>query len=131
MSHFPIERRHQPRQPYFDALFVSTLDEPRESFPCNTLDISAEGLQLFTDHPLAVGRPVQLWLRLASEPGTFLLRGQIRWCEGSGAGYRLGIAIEEKACDGRDWKALLMPLAGVELSLDAIQDAISFGSFEF
>ncbi|MGB9669831.1 MAG: PilZ domain-containing protein [Halothiobacillaceae bacterium] len=119
MSHSNIERRQQLRRAYFDTLFVSTLDEPKVTFPCQTLDISAQGLRLSADHPLAVGRPVQLWLRLASEPGTFLLRGQIRWCEPSGTGYRLGVAIEAESGDGRDWKALLMPLTGIRLSLDA------------
>ncbi|MEO1751427.1 PilZ domain-containing protein [Thiofaba sp. EF100] len=119
MSHSNIERRQQPRRAYSDALFVSTLDEPKVTFPCQTLDISAEGLRLSADRSLAVGRPVQLWLRLASQPGTFLLRGQIRWCEAVGAGYSLGVAIEAGSGDGRDWKALLMPLAGIKLSLDA------------
>ncbi|MDM7322486.1 MAG: PilZ domain-containing protein [Gammaproteobacteria bacterium] len=118
MSPSHIERRKHPRQLYFDALFLNTLDEPKQTFACETFDISAEGVRISTDRPLAVGRPVQLWLRLTSEPGTFLLRGQIRWCKPFGKGYRLGIAIEAESGDGRDWKALLMPLAGIKLPLD-------------
>ncbi|MGK0673203.1 MAG: PilZ domain-containing protein [Halothiobacillaceae bacterium] len=116
MNHSNIERRQHPRWAHFDVLFVSTLDEPKATFPCQTLDISAAGLRLFVNQPLAVRRPVQLWLRLASEPGTFLLRGQIRWYEPYGTGYRLGVAIEAQSGDGRDWKALLLPLTDIERS---------------
>lgn len=120
MSQSNIERRQYPRQAYFDALFVSTLDEPKVTLPCQTLDISAEGLRLFVNQPLAVGRPIELWLRLENEPGTFLLRGQIRWCKAVASAYCLGIMVESGSGDGRDWKALLMPLVGIKkLSLDA------------
>lgn len=118
MSHSNIERRQQPRQMYFDALFLNTLDEPKQTFPCQTFDISAEGVRISADRPLAVGCRVQLWLRLTSEPGTFLLRGQVRWCAPYGTGYRLGIAIEAESGDGRDWKALLMPMAGIKLAIE-------------
>jgi len=118
MSQVPIKRRRQPRQSYTDALFISTLDEPKLTFPCRTLNISAEGLCIVTEHPLAAGRPIQLWLRLAGQPGTFLLRGQIRWCAAAETNYKLGVAIESESGDAQDWKALLMPLVGVELSLD-------------
>lgn len=119
MSSTRPERRHQPRRSYVDVLFVSTLDHPKASFPCQTLDISAEGLRLLTDQPLEEGRPIQLWLRLAAEPGTFLLRGQVRWCQPSGERFVLGVAIDAEQGDGRDWKALLVPLAGIHLAADA------------
>lgn len=113
------ERRHHPRHPYMDNLFLRTLDPPIEAFACQTLEISPEGLRVLADHALAPGRPVQLWLKLATEPGTFLLRGQVRWCQPSKTGFTLGVAIDAEQGDGRDWKALLLPLASLLLTEDA------------
>lgn len=123
MSTSSSDRRQRPRRPYCDSVFISTLDEPKDTLACQTLDISAEGLRISTRKPLAAGRQIELWIRLVNQPGTFLLRGQIRWSEAAGDGYMQGVEIDaskgDSSQDSQDWKALLMPLAEDDISLKA------------
>lgn len=106
------ERRQLPRQFSCANLFIRTLDEPRLTITCLACDISARGLKIRTAQTVATGRPVELWIKLNDQPGTFLLNGRIRWSETGTDGHVLGIELDEaeQGIDAASWRALLMPL---------------------
>ncbi|MEW6444866.1 MAG: PilZ domain-containing protein [Pseudomonadota bacterium] len=106
------ERRHFPRLSNQASLFLHAIDSPPRTLPCIACDISVRGIQLQTEQPLAENVPVELWIKLDDQPGTFLLRGQVRWSLPVGKHYLLGIALDadQHDLDMESWAALLMPL---------------------
>ncbi len=81
------ERRVTRRVPRMERLFLRTIDE-RGDPPiigsvthCISEDLSADGMRLRIDRPLALGTRLQLWIKLYGQRGTFMLEGLVRWVE--------------------------------------------------
>ena len=106
------DRRQFPRLNSCAALFIRTLDEPRLTIRCHARDISARGLQIQAEHPLEAQRPIELWIKLDDQPGTFLLSGHICWLREAEPGFMMGITLIDSAhdIDTDSWRALLLPL---------------------
>ncbi len=112
MSAVAQDRRQCPRQASCSTLFIRTLGEPRLTLHCLAYDISARGLQVQTSMALDEGRPIELWIKLHDQPGTFLLGGHVRWCRDVTGSFLMGITLNEHEhdIDIDSWRALLMPL---------------------
>ncbi len=60
-----------------------------------TQDISAKGLGLETDRPLAPNSSLEMWLRVPDKGEPFYTRGEVVWSsEKDGQGYRVGVNLE-------------------------------------
>ncbi|MEW6764506.1 MAG: PilZ domain-containing protein [Pseudomonadota bacterium] len=112
MSTAACERRKYPRYDTTPSLFLHPLMASHRTFPCKARDISPRGLQVLISEPLADGVRVELWIKLDDQPGTFLLRGNVRWSRRLDGEYVLGIALDEDQhdLDMETWTALLMPM---------------------
>lgn len=106
------ERRRFPRLSNDSSLFLQPLIGALRAIPCLARDISARGLQVQTTQPLPDGERIEIWIKLDDQPGTFLLRGRVRWSRQEDQQYVLGIALDEDQhdLDMESWVALLKPI---------------------
>ena len=110
------ERRRDPRLCRTERLFVQvagcseTPDRARATLRAATADISASGLRILVNEEVPVGCSLELWVKVESRPGTFLLKGEVRWirpAEASGA-YVVGVALDPgNTRDSKRWQELL------------------------
>jgi hypothetical protein len=113
VSHSEQERRRHRRLLREERLFVqiaSVGSEPEateRTFPCSTLDVSAEGLRLLLDRPLEIGCSIELWVEVTGRQGKYFLAGQVRWVTSTPEGHLAGIALAPRSGDDlMAWRAL-------------------------
>ena len=124
------ERRLEARvgrcETIFIELFSADYDEssPAKIIICNTLDISANGLQLVIDSEVPVGSVLQLGVDLNQPKQRIHMVGEVRWCrrqlKADGDSYLLGFELyESEGTDIEIWKRLLASeMGGPPLIID-------------
>lgn len=107
------ERREESRLNRTAMLHVETVSaipgslENAEIIHCNTLDFSANGLQVQMDKPLTAGAIHQMTLELSNSDLRFELTGEVRWVRlsNTGSGYVAGIMLfNSEGTEIIDWK---------------------------
>ena len=63
------------------------------TLPARTCDVSAGGLALWLDRPLAPGVRLELWVNVTGLPGKFFLCGEVRWARAVPPDYLHGIQL--------------------------------------
>jgi hypothetical protein len=112
MTQSEQERRRFRRSLREERLFVQITKGADEqlkdrTFPCSTLDVSAEGLRLLVDRPLQAGAPIELWVEVTGREGKYFLSGEVRWVRETDAGHLAGIALSPRNGDDlMAWRAL-------------------------
>lgn len=110
------DKRQDKRLLCEDVIFIEVasagLDNnaPSAIAICNTLDVSANGLQVSMDRPLIVGSIHQIGVQLAELGQRLYLTGQVKWCrtEDGVDGYILGLELfEAEETDIQAWKELI------------------------
>jgi hypothetical protein len=95
------------------TIFVETYSSPDdEPTPPNiviskTLDLSANGLQMIMDHPLAEGSILQLCVDFGLKQPRFHLIGEVRWVRKTpdGRHYLTGFQLlDSEGCGIEEWK---------------------------
>lgn len=77
---------------------------------CNSVDLSANGIQAVIDQQLPVGAIYQLCVELHESGERLFLAGQIKWCRAgeSADAFHVGIAIfESDDTDIAHWKSYI------------------------
>lgn len=75
---------------------------------CNSVDISANGLQVRMDDPLPVGTILRLCAEFHDEREPIYLVGEVRWLKTDSEGYAVGFALfESENSDIGEWKSLI------------------------
>jgi hypothetical protein len=108
------EKRQESRLAVQETLFLE-LSLPNESdqapkmIVCNTVDISANGLQVSMDHTLPAGSIHQLGIELENPPQRFHLVAEVKWCRPrESSGYLVGFALyESDDTDIEAWKTAM------------------------
>lgn len=110
------DKRQDKRLLCEDIIFIevasASIDSnaPAAIVICNTLDVSANGLQVSMDRPLIVGSIHQIGVQQAECENRLYLTGQVRWCrtEDDVDGYMLGLELfESEETDIQAWKELI------------------------
>lgn len=103
------EQRQEYRLAKSEAVYIeleAELDDELGSILLSRCtDLSANGLQVLVDRALPVGNIYSLSVQLQDPRMSFTLAGEVKWCDGSGGEYRIGIALFES--DGTEiiaWK---------------------------
>jgi len=107
-----VETRIEVEETVFIEVLASTGNSPGNVIMCNSLDLSANGIQVVVDDEISAGSILRLCLDLKNQEPIFLV-GEIMWKrpDPDSAGYRLGFLLFES--DGTDiqrWKELMAEL---------------------
>lgn len=111
------DQRQEHRLLFEDIIFIEVAsadidnNAPAAIVICNTLDVSANGLQVSMDRPLTVGGIHQIGVQLREPERRLYLTGQVKWCRTDEhvEGYMLGIALfESEETDIQAWKELIV-----------------------
>ena len=81
------DKRRFPRQMRAESLSLTVVSaehlvEQGERIYCESVDISAAGLQIILDRFVARDSRVEIWLVLLEDRQTYHLQGRISWVEG-------------------------------------------------
>jgi hypothetical protein len=105
------EKRQETRLTAQETLFLelslpNAADQAPTMVVCNTIDISANGLQVAMDNTLPAGSIHQLGIELENPPQRFHLVGEVKWCRPhDSSGYLIGFALyESDDTDIEAWK---------------------------
>lgn len=109
------EQRSVPRLACEERLFVRIVSShPNVSLEgktihCSTRDLSERGLRLCLEEGVPVGTELQLWIKVADYPGTFLVNGIIRWVrEQSPKVFLAGVQLRDEQSDEvRGWERMV------------------------
>lgn len=109
------EQRSAPRLVREERLFVRiisshpTVSLDGKTIHCLTQDLSVGGLRLRLKEGLPVGTTLQLWIKVADYPGTFLVNGVIRWVRERDANeFFTGVELrDEPNGDGTGWERMI------------------------
>lgn len=72
---------------------------------CNSLDLSANGIQVAMDDEIAVGSILRLGVELGSDCEALYLVGEARWVRRDGDQYLIGFELyDAENTDIADWK---------------------------
>lgn len=85
---------------------------------CSIQDLSAGGVRLRLDEAVPVGTELQLWIKVAAYPGTFLVNGVIRWVrEHSPKVFLAGVELrDEQNDDAGSWERMVADVMSWESS---------------
>ncbi len=114
------DRRRQPRLERDDALFVRVgsvngeVTQEGQAVRCSTENVSRDGLRIRLPDVVPEGSLLELWIRVADRPGTFLLQGLTKWVTLQEDGSALvGIELaEEPGEDVGAWRAMVTEKLG-------------------
>lgn len=101
------EQRQESRLETQTTVFIET--EENTVVVSDSVDISANGLRVQIDQPLAVGSIHQVCIQLTKQPRLQLVT-EVKWCREANQGgeYLLGLAIfESTGTDVQQWKTLI------------------------
>ena len=109
------EKRQEFRLTTQETMFLElSLPHESEQTPkmvvCNTVDISANGLQVAMDNMLPAGSIHQLGIELENPSRRFHLVGEVKWCRPrERTGYLIGFALyESDDTDIEAWKQAMV-----------------------
>lgn len=107
-------RRRDFRLPGQATLFVELRaacpdgSHPAEIVACSGLDLSANGLQLQLDRPLAVGSILRLGAHFGPQSPPLYVVGEVRWSRPEQQGHAVGFSLfESEGTDIIAWKNLI------------------------
>jgi hypothetical protein len=106
------ERRTETRLDRNATVFIETMAadglHPPEVIICNSLDISANGVQVQMDKPVPVGSILRLCAEFAADVEPMYLVGEVKWVSQQQEQYFIGFALFE-ADDTHimEWKQLI------------------------
>ena len=110
------DKRQEQRLLFEDIIFIEVAsagidsNAPAAIVICNTLDVSANGLQVSMDRPLSVGGIHQIGVQLREPERRLYLTAQVKWCrtDENVKGHMLGLALfESEETDIQAWKELI------------------------
>ncbi len=108
------ERREEARLNLGAEIYIETVaQEPGENKPpvvlkCESVDLSANGLQVFVDEALVEGAIHSLFIEFDTQQKPFKLTAEVRWVKPHPKGYLIGLSLYDS--DGTeiiDWKFMM------------------------
>ncbi|HUH38589.1 MAG TPA: PilZ domain-containing protein [Spongiibacteraceae bacterium] len=102
-------RLHQQATVYVEVQASDYGDAtPPRVVVCNSVDISANGLQVRMDDPLPVGTILRLCAEFHDAREPLYLVGEVRWLRQETEGYAIGFSLfEADQSDISGWKSLV------------------------
>ena len=107
------EMREETRHASYERLFVQVVECADRNLvgmtvSCDSVDVSAGGLRVFSDTHIPEGSQVDLWIDVNAGPGKFFLTSDVRWSTAtSDGGYQFGAKLRDGAAtDISEWRAL-------------------------
>lgn len=106
------DRRRAPRSDIHDTLFIKSIRSSQvASFSsdfktCNTVNVSAYGMQVILDFEVLVDSEIALWIVQESSEERTLVNGTVRWTSKTVEDhkYLVGIELDEESVDTiQDW----------------------------
>ena len=106
------ERRVSPRSNIEDTLFIKSITSSQvtgygsDLKTCNTVNISAHGLQAILDFEVLVESEIALWVNHETNEERILISGIVRWTSKTTGEnkYLVGIELDESCVqDMRQW----------------------------
>ena len=107
-----VETRLELQETIFIEVLTSDLSTPGSVIMCNSLDLSANGLQVVLDDEITSGSIFRLCIDMQQNDPIFLV-GEVKWKrpDPEGEGYRIGFLLfESDDTDIARWKHLLADL---------------------
>ena len=107
-----VETRLALQETIFIEVVSSDTRKSGEVLMCNSLDLSANGLQVVVDESLSAGSIFRLCIDIRNEEPLFLV-AEVKWQrdDPDGHGYRLGFLLfESDDTDIQRWKELVAQL---------------------
>ncbi|MCK5336445.1 MAG: PilZ domain-containing protein [Gammaproteobacteria bacterium] len=111
------ERRQDARflvDDNFEIKILFTSDNPRvlgKTFACSAVDVSKSGLQINSEHPLAIKSVLDLSITVKDSNRNYLVTGDVKWCKPTtGFAHAIGIQLKTRSgttTDLDDWKTLI------------------------
>ena len=105
------ERRSELRLDEEATIFIEVMsasfdnDSPPNIVICNSLDVSANGIQVAMDDAIAVGSILRLGVDLGEDTDTIYLVGEAKWVSEDEDQYRIGFELYDAENTGiADWK---------------------------
>jgi len=108
-----IETRLDLEETIFIEIIASDSTSAGSVIMCNSLDLSANGLQVIVDEEISVGTILRLCIDLKDADPIFLV-GEVMWQrpDAETGGYRIGFSLfEAEGTDFDRWKELIVSLA--------------------
>jgi hypothetical protein len=113
-SEYRGETRIALEETVFIEVIASTSSAPGNIVICNSLDFSANGLQVVVDDDIAAGSIFRLCIDLHDQDPIFLV-AEVKWKRPDTQGYRLGFLLfESEDTDINRWHALVDQLIAAE-----------------
>jgi hypothetical protein len=108
------ERREEARLNLDAEIFIETVSqEPGEGKPsvvlkCESIDLSANGLQVLVDESLVVGAIHTLLIEFDTHDKPFKLIAEVRWVKPHAQGYLIGLSLyDSEGTEIIDWKFMM------------------------
>ncbi|XOV87722.1 MAG: PilZ domain-containing protein [Pseudomonadota bacterium] len=104
-----VETRLELEETVFIEVLASASNSPGNVIMCNSLDLSANGLQVVVDEEIAAGSILRLCVDLHNADPIFLV-GEVKWKRPDAASdaYRLGFLLfESDDTDIQRWKEIV------------------------
>jgi len=123
-SEYRGETRLELEETVFIEVIASTTSAPGNVIICNSLDFSANGLQVVVDDDIAAGSIFRLCIDLHDQDPIFLV-AEVKWKRPDTAtqGYRLGFLLfEADDTDIDRWHTLVNQLLAAETTKDQTTD---------
>ena len=101
------ERRIAPRADHENTLFIKSITSSQvagfsnDLKTCNTVNVSAHGLQVMLDFEVLVESEIALWINHETGDGRILISGIVRWTSKTPNEnkYLVGIELDESCVD--------------------------------
>lgn len=107
-----VETRLELEETIFIEIIASDSRSAGQVIMCNSLDLSANGLQVILDEEISMGTILRICIDLRNAEPIFLV-GEVKWIrpdEAAGA-YRIGFLLfESEDTDIQRWKVLVADL---------------------
>jgi hypothetical protein len=108
------ERREEARLNLGAEIFIETVSqEPGEGKPsvvlkCESIDLSANGLQVLVDEALVIGAIHTLLIEFDAHDKPFKLIAEVRWVKPHAQGYLIGLSLyDSEGTEIIDWKFMM------------------------
>lgn len=111
MSHQSPERRSEMRLDEQATIFLEVMSSSTDNTTspsvviCNSLDVSANGIQVALDDSIAVGSILRLGVDLGADTETIYLVGEAKWVRQEDDEYKIGFELyDAEGTDIATWK---------------------------
>ena len=116
MTTSPVNHRTETRLELEETIFIEIIASDSRSagnvIMCNSLDLSANGLQVLLDEEISMGSILRLCIDLKNTDPIFLV-GEVKWMrpDPETGAYRIGFLLfESEDTDIETWKTLVADL---------------------